>query len=70
MHWWDSADMMARVARRSAIAGGVCAVIATATSPLAWIVAVPAAVLCVTALLCAAFAWFRLDDLRGRAPRR
>jgi hypothetical protein len=66
VQWWNSRTAMRKAARRSAILAGCCAVLAAVSWPITWMIAVPAAVLGMTAVLASAFAWFRLDDLRGR----
>jgi hypothetical protein len=67
--WWNSGASMTRVARRSAVLALSCFALAALTWSIAWLVAVLAVVGGTTAVLVAAFAWFRLDDLRGRGVR-
>jgi hypothetical protein len=67
--WWNSTVSMARAVRRSAILAVGCFALAALTWPMAWLVAVAALVGGTAAVLATAFAWFRLDDLRGRDVR-
>ncbi len=66
MEWWNSVDAMARLTRRALWIALVAGAIGAVTFGFTWIVSVPAIVLAFAAVLCAAFGWFRLDDLRGR----
>jgi len=64
MDWWNSVPRMARITRTTAIAAGASFFIAVVGWPFTWVVAVAGAVLGTALVLCAAFAWFRLDHLR------
>ncbi len=64
MEWWNSIGAVARFTRTAAVAAVVLLMLGAITFPVTWIVAIPAIVAGMTAILCAMFAWFRLDHLR------
>ena len=64
MEWWNSITRMRRVTRALTVIAGVSAIVGLMSWPVTLSVAILAAVLSTTAVLCAAFAWFRLEHLR------
>jgi len=64
MDWWNSVPRMARITRTTTIAAAASFCVAAAGWPFTWVVAVLGAVVGTALVLCAAFAWFRLDHLR------
>ena len=64
MDWWNSAPRMARITRATTISAIASFVVAVLGWPFTWVAAVLGAVLGTALVLCAAFAWFRLDHLR------
>lgn len=64
MDWWNSVPRMARITRATTTAAIASFAIAVLGWPFTWVVAVVGAVLGTSLVLCAAFAWFRLDHLR------
>jgi hypothetical protein len=64
MESWDSIAGMRRVTRVLTLVAFACAIIGLLSWLLTLFVAIPAAILATTAVLCAAFAWFRLEHLR------
>jgi hypothetical protein len=64
MESWDSIAGMRRVTRVLTLMAFACAIIGLVSWPVSLFVAIPAAILGTTAVLCAAFAWFRLEHLR------
>ena len=64
MDSWHSIPRMARITRRTTIAAVVSFLLAIVGWPFTWVIAVIGAVAGTALVLCAAFAWFRLDHLR------
>ena len=64
MESWDSIAGMHRFARVLTLMAFACAIIGLVSWPVSLFVAIPAAILGTTAVLCAAFSWFRLEHLR------
>jgi uncharacterized protein involved in cysteine biosynthesis len=64
MVWWDSIARLRRFTRVLTMIAFGCAIIGLLSWPVTVFVAIPAAILGTTAVLCAAFAWFRLEHLR------
>jgi hypothetical protein len=64
MESWDSIAGMRRFTRVLTLIAVACAIIGLLSWPVTLFVAIPAAILGTTAVLCAAFAWFRLEHLR------
>jgi hypothetical protein len=61
---WDSIAGMRRFTWVLTLMAFACAIIGLSSWPVTLVVAIPAVILGTTAVLCAAFAWFRLEHLR------
>ncbi len=70
MDWWHSITQMERITRVVVTTAIALFVLSLITWPITWFVAIPAAILAVVLITCGLFAWFRLDDLRGRRDFR
>jgi hypothetical protein len=64
IRWWDSIAAMRRLAHGLGSAAGALFLVGIGTWPVALNIAIAALVLGTATVLCALFAWFRLEHLR------